>query len=117
MEQGSLENPRFPHSGQSAYRLVGTQSSLELPVLRRWSASIPGEIGWDQLIAATNLAAPYRDPFQAQLEHFQRLVRLDEPPVVSVSDGANTLAATLAVLQSGQEGRRLSPQRFDKERP
>jgi predicted dehydrogenase len=114
MEQGSLENPRFPHSGQSAYRLVGTKGSLELPVLRRWAASLPDEIGWDRLIAASDVTVPYRDPFQAQLEHFQRLVRRDEPAVVSVSDGANTLAATLAVLQSGQEGRRLSPQRFSK---
>jgi predicted dehydrogenase len=112
IEQGSLENPRFPHSGQSAYRLVGTKGSLELPVLRRWAASIPDEIGWDRLIAVSDLTVPYRDPFQAQLEHFQRLVRMDEPAVVSVSDGANTLAATLAVLQSGQEGRRLSPPRF-----
>jgi predicted dehydrogenase len=112
IEQGSLENARFPHSGQSAYRLVGTKGSLELPVLRSWTASIPGEIGWDRLIAASDLHVPYRDPFQAQLEHFQRLIRGDEPPVVSVRDGANSLAATLAVLQSGQEGRRLSPQRF-----
>ncbi len=112
VEQGSLENPRFPYTGQSTYRLVGTKGSLELPVLRSWTASIPDEIGWDRLIAATDVGVPYRDPFQAQLEHFQRLVRLDEPPVVSVRDGANTLAATLAVLQSGQEGRYLSPQRF-----
>jgi predicted dehydrogenase len=112
MEQGSLENPKFAFSGQSAYRLIGTRGSLELPVLRGWSAAIPDAIGWDQLIAATDLSVPYRDPFEAQLEHFQRMIRLDEPPVVSVRDGANTLAATLAILQSGREGRRLSPQRF-----
>ena len=119
IEQGSLENSRFPHSGQSAYRLVGTKGSLELPVLRSWTASIPGEVGWDRRIAATDVNVAYRDPFQSQLEHFQRLIRLDEPPVVSVRDGANTLAATLAILQSGREGRRLSPQRFENgsERP
>jgi len=113
IEQGSLENPRFPHSGQSAYRLVGTKGSLELPVLRSWTAAVPDKIGWDQSIAATDLAVAYCDPFEAQLEHFQRLVRLGEPPIVSVSDGANTLAVTLAVLQSSQGGRRLSPQRFE----
>jgi len=109
----------LPHSGQSAYRLVGTKGSLELPVLRSWTASIPGEVGWDRRIAATDVNVAYRDPFQSQLEHFQRLIRLDEPPVVSVRDGANTLAATLAILQSGREGRRLSPQRFENgsERP
>jgi len=34
IEQGSGENPMFPDSGQSAYRLTGTKASLELPVLR-----------------------------------------------------------------------------------
>lgn len=52
------------------------------------------------------------DPYIAQLEHFQRLVRLDEPPMVSVRDGANTLAATLAVAQSARDGRRVAPQLF-----
>jgi predicted dehydrogenase len=112
IEQGSGENPRFGFSGQSAYRLIGTKASLELPVLRRWAARVPGVIGWDKPIDATDIAVPYRDPFEAQLEHFQRLVRLGEPPVVSVSDGANTLAATLAVAQSGREGRRVASMRF-----
>jgi predicted dehydrogenase len=112
IEQGSLENPKFPFSGQSTYRLVGTKGSLELPVLRGWAAARADAIGWDREIAATDLAVPYHDPFQAQLAHFQRLIRLDEPPVVSVRDGANTLAVTLAIQQSGVDGRRLSPQRF-----
>ncbi|HWU54554.1 MAG TPA: Gfo/Idh/MocA family oxidoreductase [Rhizomicrobium sp.] len=112
IEQGSGENPMFPDSGQSAYRLVGTSGSLELPVLRRWSARIPGDIGWDRPIVSQDIAVPYRDPFQAQLSHFQRLVRLDEPPMVSVADGARTLAATLAVVQSGDQGKRCSPRDF-----
>ena len=112
IEQGSGENPRFGFSGQSSYRLIGTEASLELPLLRRWAARMPGEIGWDKPIDATDIAVPYRDPFVAQLEHFQRLVRLGEPAVVSVADGAGTLAATLAVAQSGREGRRLTPRRF-----
>jgi predicted dehydrogenase len=112
IEQGSRENPRFAHSGQSAHRLVGTKGSLELPVLRRWTAATPDDARWDRPIVAGDIDVAYRDPFEAQLEHFQRLVRLGEPPVVSVSDGANTLAATLAVAQSGREGRRVAPVRF-----
>ena len=112
MEQGSLENPSFAFTGQSAYRLVGVTGSLELPVLRRWAAKEPGDVGWDRPIIATDLAVPYHDPYVAQLEHFQRLVRLDEPAMVSVLDGANTLAATLAVAQSAREGRQVTPRRF-----
>ena len=113
IEQGSQENPHFRFSGQSAYRLIGTRASLELPVLRLWGPQAPGEVGWDKPIVATDLPVSYRDPFEAQLEHFQRLIRLGEPAMVSVSDGANTLAATLAVAQSGREARRLTPRIFD----
>jgi predicted dehydrogenase len=94
----------FAGTGQSAYRLVGTSGSLELPVLRRWMARVPGDIGWDRPIVSEDIALPYQDPFQQQLRHFQRLVRLDEPPMVSVADGARTLAATLAVAEAGQSG-------------
>lgn len=111
IEQGSRENPRFPYGGQSAYRLIGTQGSLELPVLRLWQgAAAPA---WDQPIAATDLPARYHDPYKAQLAHFQRLIREGEPPVVSVLDGARTLAATLAIIQSAEEGRLCTPERFN----
>lgn len=109
IEQGTHENPRFAYTAQSAYRLIGTKGSLELPVLRTWTAANRDEIGWDRPIAPQDLQQPYRDPYQAQLEHFQRLIRLGEPPVVSVRDGAATLAATLAVVQSSQQSRPCVP--------
>ena len=104
IEQGSGENPMFADTGQSAWRLVGTRGSLELPVLRHWKPAVPGAIGWDRPIVSEALTVPYHDPFQAQLGHFQRLVRLDESPVVSVLEGARTLAATLAVAPAGAAG-------------
>jgi predicted dehydrogenase len=112
IEQGSAENPNFPQTGQSAYRLVGTRGSLELPVLRKWVPRIPDGIGWDKPLTAADIAPPYHDPYQAQLRHFQRLIRLDEAPMVSVTDGANTLAATLAVAQSSSQGRPCAPVQF-----
>lgn len=112
IEQGSEENPIFPQTGQNAYRLIGTKGSLELPVLRTWLPCTAGEIGWDKPLAAADIAPLYRDPFAAQLRHFQRLIRLDEAPRVSVLDGANTLAATLAVSQSAGLGKPVVPVLF-----
>ncbi len=112
IEQGTQENPNFAFTGQSAYRLVGTQGSLEMPVLRHWGAKIPGEIGWDRPIVATDITVPWHDPYIAQLEHFQRMIRQDEPAMVCVRDGANTLAATLAVAQSAAQGRPCAPRIF-----
>lgn len=112
IEQGSGENPAFAYTGQSAYRLIGTEGSLELPVLRAWSARVAGEAAWDKPIVGDFLMPRVHDPFQAQLSHFQRLVRLDEAPVVSVLDGARTLAATLAVAQSSETHCRCVPREF-----
>ncbi len=112
IEQGSRENPRFPHSGQSAYRLTGTRGSLELPVLRLWQAPVPGEEAWDRPISGSDLTMRYHDPYRAQLAHFQRVIRLNETSLVPVLDGARTLAATLAIARSSEEGRLLNPERF-----
>ena len=80
--------------------------------MRRWMPRVAGEIGWDRPLAASDIAPPYHDPYQAQLKHFQRVIRLDEAPIVSVIDGANTLAATLAVAQSSSQGRPCTPAQF-----
>ena len=112
IEQGSEENPNFPHTGQSAYRLVGTQGSLELPVLRTGCRALRARSAGTKPLTATDIAALYHDPYQAQLRHFQRLIRLNEAPMVSVVDGANSLAATLAVAQSSAQGRTCTPARF-----
>ena len=112
IEQGTQENPNFAFTGQSAYRLVGTKASLEMPVLRHWGAKILDDIGWDRPIAATDITVPWHDPYIAQLEHFQRMIRLDEPAMICVRDGANTLAATLAVAQSAAQGRQCAPRIF-----
>ena len=64
-----------------------------------------GETGWDKPPAVTDITPAYHDPFEAQLRHFQRVIRKDEAPLVPVLDGARTLAATLAVAQSSSEGR------------
>ena len=112
IEQGSGENPAFGYTGQSAYRLIGTEGSLELPVLRAWSPRVAGEAAWDKPIVGDPLLPKVQDPYQVQLSHFQRLVRLNEPPVVSVLDGARTLAATLAVAESSQTQARCVPRAF-----
>ena len=112
IEQGSEESPNFPQSGQNSYRLIGTKGSLELPVLRTWGPRVAGEIGWNRSLVDRDFAPRYCDPYQAQLRHFQRLVRLHEPPMISVLDGAKTLAATLAIAESSSQGRPCAPMQF-----
>ena len=112
MEQGSRENAVFQFTQQGAYRIMGTQSSLELPVLRLWDARDPQHLGWDKPLNNHYFAPDYHDSYQAQFAHFQSVIRQDVAPVVSVPDAANTLSATLAIAQSSQSGQRVTLQRF-----
>ena len=109
IEQGSAENPAFAFTHQSSYRLVGTLGSLELPVLRLWTPRIAGEAAWDRPIVGDYLPLAEHDPFVEQLRHLQRVVRLGEPPLISVEDGARTLAATLAIARSAERAAPVDP--------
>ncbi len=100
MEQGTQENPMFGFTHESSYRLIGARGSLEMPVLRQWSAQHPGEEAWDRPLVGNYLGSARWDAFEAQLAHFQRVIRLGESPMVCVEDGARTLAATLAIAQA-----------------
>ena len=112
MEQGIGENAVFQITHQSAYRIIGTQSSLELPVLRHWDARDPQQVGWDEPLNNHYFTPDYPDPYQAQLAQFQGVIRQDVSPVVSVPDAANTLSATLTIAQSSQNGRHVTRQRY-----
>lgn len=100
IEQGTQENTAFAFTHQSAYRLIGSHGSLELPVLRQWTARHPGEEAWDRPLVGEYLGGTQWDAYETQLAHLQRVVRQHEPPMVSVQDGARTLAATLAIAQA-----------------
>lgn len=102
LEQSTAEIALFPQSGENAYRFVGTEGALELPNLKLWTARNAGEIGWDKPLKAEAIAVASRDPYIEQLEHFVRVVRQGETPVIPVEDGARTLAATLAVHESSR---------------
>ena len=40
------------------------------------------------------------DPIAIQLEHFCRVIRGEEEPLIDARDGAHSLAAALAVIES-----------------
>ncbi len=105
IEQGTAENPAFAYTGENSYRFIGTEGALELPTLKLWTARDPKQIGWDKPLAATPIRVADTDPYVEQLRHFRRVIQDGEAPVVSAEDGARTLAATLAVVESGKSGR------------
>jgi predicted dehydrogenase len=101
-DQSAGENPAYPVTATECYRLCGTMASLALPTLDLWS--YPGERGWHMPLRREALAVQPADPLVEQMRHFVRVVRREEPPLVSGEDGARTLAATLAVTRSAETG-------------
>jgi predicted dehydrogenase len=107
-DQTAGENPTFPAHHADAYRISGTEGTLELPSLTLWR--YPGQRGWDQRLVCETNAAERRDPLEQQTLHFLRVIQGEEAPLVSGWDGARTVAATLAVGRSVTERQPVQPE-------
>lgn len=83
--------------------LCGTEGSLTLPTLERWSYRAGKS--WLLALSVEAIASERSDPFLEQLHHFYRVIRHDETPLVTAKDAASTLRATLAVREAARRGR------------
>ena len=108
-EAGSGENPGIAGTGQNCYRFLGTRGSLDFPNLVLWRPD--GASVWDWSLPLQPREPPRRTnvPLVAQLQHFRRVIRGEEPAQVSGREGLATLAATLAVSESARLGRPVTP--------
>lgn len=106
-DQTCGENPVFVRHQANAYRLCGTEASLEIPEMALWRYA--GKRGWDQALTREVVAVAPGDPLVEQMRHFLRVIRREEAPLVSGRDGVATLAATLAVKRSAQTGMAIRP--------
>lgn len=105
-ELGTGENPAFPPTGMNCCRFMGTEAALEFPNLILWRHQ-DGPTSWDHLIDSTTIPIPFEDAYIAQCQHFSAVIRGDETPRITARDGANTLRATLAVLEAAETGQRI----------
>ena len=106
-EQATGENPNFPKSGQNVYRFLGSKAALEFPHLILWSAETPAD--WNQPLTPKPLPTDSNDAYVAQIKHFCQVISGAEPPRISAQDAARTLAATLAVFESAENGQAVRP--------
>ena len=105
-ECASGENPVYPRTSVSCYRIGGTDGSLELPSLRLWRHE--GD-GWTTPLAAVHRPAPVVDALSRQLDHFLAVVRGEAEPLVDAADGARTVALLEALLRAASSGRPERP--------
>jgi predicted dehydrogenase len=108
-EAGSSENPGIAGTRENCYRFFGTGGSLEFPNLVVWRQENEG--AWDWSLPLRPIPHPQRAniPLAAQLQHFRRVIRGEEPARVSGREGLATLSATLAIKESARLGRPVKP--------
>ena len=99
-EISSGENPYYFHTSQNCYHFLGSEGALAFPRMELWRYGDPSRAGWQHPLSRTRREVAPADPLVLQLQHFCRVVRGREPPLVDGADGARTLAVALAVQES-----------------
>ncbi len=97
-EMTSGENPVYPHRPGTSYAIGGTQASLSVPDLYKWSHD--GPRSWWNSIESEKLHVEHADAFIRQFSHFLDVIN-GAPPLVSAQEGHASLAAVLNVLEGG----------------
>jgi predicted dehydrogenase len=92
------ENPVYPETDQSCYLIGGTEGSLSFPTLDEWHYR--DRPSWIAPIERSQVVTLKEDTLAAQLRHFCRVVRGDDPPLVGGRDALQTLDVTLAVARA-----------------
>lgn len=96
------ENPQYFHADENCYHFLGTLGSLAFPSMDLWRYADPAEPGWQHPMEVSRQEVVRADPLVSQLEHFCRVVRGEESPLVDARDGTRSLAVALAVLESAR---------------
>jgi len=107
-ETTTFENPMYFHTDQNCFHFMGSKGSLAFPRMELWRYPNEHEAGWLHPLMRSQRSVDHVDPLTAQLEHFCRVIRGEEQPVVSGADGLKTLAATLAIHESASEKRPIN---------
>ena len=105
-ELTAAENPAYPPTGQSCYFIGGTHGSIELPNAKIWTN--PNARSWWEPISATRYPVSHEDPLARQIAQFVRVIRGEEPPLVSAREGLKTLEVIDAVQRSALSGQTVT---------
>ena len=108
------ENPLYFNVPESCYYFTGTEGALAFPRMEFWKYSDRDRRGWQHPMEKAVVAVRRADSLTVQLAHFCDVVRGTRPPLVDARDGARSLAAALAVLESISTNKPVRPS-IDKE--
>lgn len=105
-EAGTGENPLVPRCGEGAgfYRIFGTEASLSVPDMTRWSYDGCAEKSWSQPLTVERFEVGEATPFDLQLGHFVDVIMRGERPSCSGEDGLRALVVCQAVRRALETG-------------
>lgn len=107
-EQTSRENPSYPtYMDEDCYSISGTNGSLSIPTMRlKYYSQEVDPSWWTPFLEAVE-DVERLDPLKVQLEHFVRVIRGEELPMVTAEDGLKNLIITEAIRESIKENQWL----------
>ncbi|CAD0086766.1 unnamed protein product [Aureobasidium mustum] len=103
-ESGTGENPNIPPTGMDFYRFFGTEASLSVPDMKRWSYDGKEKTWLEELKEEALSVGDSKIPFELQVEQFVKVVKGLEEPTCSGEDAVRALMVVEAVKKSIQEG-------------
>lgn len=103
-EAGTGENPLIPRQGEDFYRIFGSNASLSVPDMTRWSYDGCVEKSWDQPLTRERFEVGEATPFDLQLAHFVDVIRDGVAPSCSGEDGLRALVVCQAVRKALETG-------------
>lgn len=103
-ESGTGENPNIPATGMDFYRILGTEASLSVPDMKRWSYDGMEKSWSDRLNEEALIVEDSKIPFELQIEQFVKVVKGLEEPTCSGADAVRALMVVEAVKKAMKEG-------------
>jgi predicted dehydrogenase len=104
-EQTSQENKAYPsYPDEDCYVIAGTFGSLSVPTMRLKTYGQAEDRSWWKPFDVSVAAMTRDDPLKLQLEHFGRVIRGTEKPLVSAQDGLQNLRITEAIAMAARTG-------------
>lgn len=107
-ETGTGENPNIPknstRNGADFYRIFGTEASISVPDMRRWSYDGCEEKSWTQPLSLEEFQVKHATPFDMQLSHFVEVVLEQAAPKCSCEEGLRALIVCDAIKRSLESG-------------
>ncbi|CAG8381680.1 unnamed protein product [Penicillium salamii] len=109
-EAGTGENPLIPKTSTGGdsdfYRIFGSDASLSVPDLTRWSYDASPEKSWNHPLTVDRIPLPDdKAPFDLQLAHFVDVINGEAEPSCTGEEGLRALIVCEAVqkaIRSGQ---------------